>query len=90
MKKQCQQYEEWDDEYEQMFELKSIKGLQPDGFLVRFPFYVLAGRDAQIVFAETENPDFFTDNVYEIGEYWLLIMPWEQELDVYKWNYIQL
>lgn len=69
MNKQCQQYEEWDDEYKRMFELKSIDGLQPDGFLVRFPFYVLAGRDAQIVFAETENPDLFTDNVYEIGEY---------------------
>lgn len=52
-----------------MFEFKSIEGLQPNGFLVRFPFYVLAGRDAQIVFAEAENPDFFTDNVYEIGEH---------------------
>lgn len=65
MKKQCKQYEEWDDDYKQLFALDSIEGLQPDGYLVRFPFFILAGRDAQITFTQTENPDWFSDDVYE-------------------------
>lgn len=47
--------------------LSDVPGSQPDGYLVRFPFYALAERDAHIVFAETENPDWFVDNVYEFG-----------------------
>lgn len=48
--------------------LSDVPGAQPDGYLVRFPFYVLAERDANIVFSETENPDWFVDNVYEFGK----------------------
>lgn len=68
LKKQCKQYEEWDDNYRQLMKLSDVPGAQPDGYLVRFPFYVLAERDANIVFSETENPDWFVDNVYEFGK----------------------
>lgn len=40
--------------------------LQPSGYLVRFPFYVLAPRDAHIVFSPVESPNWTRDNVYEI------------------------
>lgn len=33
------------------------------------PFYVIAERDAHIVFAESQNPDWFVDDVYEFGKY---------------------
>lgn len=52
-----------------MMNLSDVLGSQPDGYLVRFPFYVVAERDAHIVFAETENPDWFVDDVYEFGKY---------------------
>lgn len=48
--------------------ISDVAGIQPDNYLVRFPFYILAERDAQIVFTETDNPDWFADNVYEIGK----------------------
>lgn len=69
LKKQCKEYEEWDDNYRQMMELSDVPGSQPDGFLVRFPFYVIAERDAHIVFSESQNPDWFVDDVYEFGKY---------------------
>lgn len=68
LKKQCKQYEEWDDNYRQLMKLSDVPGAQPDGYLVRFPFYALAERDVNIVFSETENPDWFVDNVYEFGK----------------------
>lgn len=51
-----------------MMKLSDVNGTQPDGYLVRFPFYALAERDAHIVFTETDNPDWFLDEVYEFGE----------------------
>lgn len=52
-----------------MMKLSDVPGSQPDGYLVRFPFYVLAERDAHIVFTESENPDWFVDEVYEFGKF---------------------
>lgn len=49
--------------------LSDVPGTQPDGFLVRFPFYVIAERDAHIVFSQSQNPDWFVDDVYEFGKY---------------------
>ncbi|XP_055311129.1 uncharacterized protein LOC129573947 [Sitodiplosis mosellana] len=65
LRKQCKQYDEWDDNYREMMQLSDVPGSQPEGYLVRFPFYALAERDAHIVFSETENPDWFVDDVYE-------------------------
>lgn len=51
-----------------MYPLADVPGLQPESYLVRFPFYILAERDATIVFSETASPDWLVDNAYEIGE----------------------
>lgn len=74
LKKQCKEYEEWDDNYRQMMKLSDVPGTQPDGFLVRFPFYVIAERDAHIVFSESQNPDWFVDDVYEFGKYIFILI----------------
>lgn len=41
-------------------------GLEPEGYLVKLPFYVLAARDAHIVFSPKERPNWTRDSVYEI------------------------
>lgn len=62
------QYEESNDDYRQLMSLDDVPGTQPDGYLLRFPFYILGERDANIVFAETQYPDWFLDNVYEFSK----------------------
>lgn len=68
LQKNCKSYEEWDEEYRTLMPLADVPGVQPDNYLVRFPFYILAERDANIVFTETQDPDWLVDNVYEICE----------------------
>lgn len=68
LQKNCKTFEEWDEEYRTMIPLADVPGVQPENYLVRFPFYILAERDANIVFSETQDPDWLVDNVYEICE----------------------
>lgn len=49
--------------------INDFPGIKPAGYKVRLPFYVLAPRDAHIIFAETESPNWTRDNVYEIRSY---------------------
>lgn len=65
---QCVQYEESNDDYRQLMNLDDVSGSQPSGFILRFPFYVLGERDANVVFAETQYPDWFLDDVYEFSK----------------------
>lgn len=68
MQKNCKKTEVESGQYETMIPLSDIPNVQPEGFLVRFPFYILAERDAKIVFSETENPDWLIEEVYEVGK----------------------
>lgn len=52
--------------------INDFPGSQPAGYKVRLPFYVLAPRDAHIIFAETESPNWTRDNVYEFRLYSIL------------------
>lgn len=65
---QCVQYEESSDDYRQLMSLDDVPGSQPSGYILRFPFYVLGERDANVVFAETQYPDWFLDDVYEFSK----------------------
>lgn len=69
------QYEESNDDYRQLMSLDDVPGTQPDGYLLRFPFYVLGERDANVVFAETQYPDWFLDDVYEFSKNVAIITP---------------
>lgn len=57
--------------------LDDVPGSQPDGFILRFPFYVLGERDANVVFADTQYPDWFLDDVYEFSKH-LAIKPFSR------------
>lgn len=63
--KQCTQYKEKDYEYRNLTSINNIDNGQPDGYLVRLAFYVLAQRDAHVIFTTSDHPDYRTDNVYE-------------------------
>lgn len=67
LKKQCRLYQEWENDYNKFFNLSQIPDIQPDGYLVRFPFYILAERDAHIIFTENDDPDWQADYAYEIS-----------------------
>ena len=67
LKKECkQQYQIWDYDYKQLWNISEIPFARQEGYLVRFPFYVLAGRDAHIVFTTKPMPDWANDAAYEI------------------------
>lgn len=68
LQKQCKQHEESDDNYKILMNINELSGAQPDGYSIRFPFYVLGERDASVVFTETQDPDWFSDNVYEFSK----------------------
>lgn len=69
LQKKCKVSEVESGQYETMIPLSDIPNVQPEGYLVRMPFYILAERDAKIAFSETENPDWLIDGVYEVGKY---------------------
>lgn len=48
-------------------EMSDFDGLRPKGYLARVPFYIKASREAEVVFAEKENPTKL-DNAYELCE----------------------
>lgn len=63
-----------------LMKISDFPGMQPIGYLVRLPLYVLAPRDAHIVFSPMEKPVWTRDSVYEIRKlehppnyYWLTI-----------------
>lgn len=66
LSKKCKVREEKNYDYKTLMKISDIPGIQPSGYLVRMPFYVLAPRDAHIVFSPTESPNWTRDNVYEI------------------------
>lgn len=67
LKRQCHEYQEWEYDYNKFFNLSAIAGPAPEGYLVRFPFYILADRDANVIFTETDDPDWQADYAYEVG-----------------------
>lgn len=73
LQKKCKSFEVESGQYGTLMPLSEIPNVQPEGYLVRFPFYILAERDAKIVFTETENPDWLIDEAYEVGKKFYLI-----------------
>lgn len=49
-----------------LMKISDFPGMQPIGYLVRLQMYVLAPRDAHIVFSPIEKPAWTRDSVYEI------------------------
>lgn len=66
LEKKCKKREVVNYTYGKLIKISDIVGVQPIGYLVRFPFYVMAPRDAWIVFAADEKPRWPKDKVYEV------------------------
>lgn len=63
---QCQLREERNYDYKKLTKIDDVPGIKPNGYLVKLPVYILSARDAHIVFAATESPNWTRDYVYEI------------------------
>lgn len=58
-----------ENEYEKYFDLSEIKGSKPEGYIARFTVYLKGTRDAHILLAETDKPDFDNDYLYEFSKF---------------------
>lgn len=57
------------DEYQiQFHDINDIRGSQPDGYLIRVPFFVEASQDVKILLSTEKRPNFSTDKLYQIGK----------------------
>lgn len=65
LRKQCESYETKTYDYH-LQPLDRILNGQPDGYMVRLAFYVIAGRDAHIIFTTNDHPSYQVDAAYEI------------------------
>lgn len=64
--KQCELHEEKDYVYKKLLPINSITYGQQEGYMVRLSFYVIADRDAHIIFTTSDQPNYATDSAYEI------------------------
>lgn len=69
MESLCNHYDTWDYNYVQFMKLSEMNPqIQSEGYLLRFPFYVMGKKDAHILLSPVEHPASSAD-VYEIGEF---------------------
>lgn len=69
LEKFCNKYDTWEYKYDHFQEISDINpALQPEGYLIRFPFYIKGKRFAHILLSVTENPNEAKDSLYEIGQ----------------------
>lgn len=67
LEKFCSKYDTWDYEYKHFQEISDINPLlQPEGFWIRFPFYVVSKKNAHILLSLTKYPNELNDSMYEI------------------------
>lgn len=63
----CLYYTNSDYDYKQFIKLTDLKGVTPEGYLVRMVFYIQGARDGHILFSVTDRPNYDRDFVYEFG-----------------------
>lgn len=68
MEEQCQTFIGTNDDYKTLISISDLKDAQPDGYLIRFSFYILGEREANIVFTQSLDPYWNYDDVYEISK----------------------
>lgn len=62
-------------DYTKLEEISSVPGIQPPGYVLRFPLYVMSKQEAHIVFSPKENLNETRDNnVYEFGNTYSLLL----------------
>lgn len=63
--KNCNYDQVSENEYKDFYAISDIEGIRPEGFLIRFPLFIKAGKDAHILLSPF-NRDDRSDEVYEI------------------------
>lgn len=53
--------------YLQWIKLDDVEGVRPNGYLLRFPFYLQGAQNAFVVVSTKENPTEL-DHAYELGK----------------------
>lgn len=72
MEKFCKRVDTWDYKYVDFYPLSEMSPkIQPEGYLVRLPFYIVGRRNAHILLSPDEHPNERKTDVYEIGEFYL-------------------
>lgn len=66
IRNRCKYADALENEYKNFFKISEINGTRPEGYIVNFPFYIQASRDAHVLFTRgpRADPD---DYEYEIG-----------------------
>lgn len=64
----CNFYSISDYDYKKFIKLSDIQNSQPDGYIVRIVLYIQGARDAHVLLATTDHPNYERDFVYEFGE----------------------
>lgn len=52
----------------QYHNVNDIRGAQPEGYLVRIPFFVMAGENVKVLLSSSRVRNFSTDKLYQIGK----------------------
>lgn len=69
LEKFCRHEATWDYNYVHFYRLSEMNPqIQPEGYLIRLPFYVMGKNNAHILLSPVERPDEASAEVYEIGK----------------------
>lgn len=65
IKELCHSYEALENEYNDFFPIKEVTGIRPDGYIINFPLYIQAEKDAHVLLTTRAVSDR-SDDCYEI------------------------
>lgn len=70
LKTSCDRYEQKIHGHYNLFKISDVENAQPNGYLVRFPFYMVGVDDFNVVFTTSDHQTsaFSQDDAYEAGE----------------------
>lgn len=61
-------YDAIDYDYKDFIKINSIKNSQPDGYILRIVLFIQGERDANVLLALSDHPNYERDTVYEFGK----------------------
>lgn len=72
IKKLCRYADATENEYNEFFKITDITGIRSEGYIINFPFYIQAERDAHVLL--TAKPEANREaNEYEIRKYSIIV-----------------
>lgn len=65
IKEMCRSYEALENEYNDFFPISEVTGIRPDGYIINFPLFIQAEKDAHVLLTTRAVSDR-SDDCYEI------------------------